>query len=83
MLIEIIGWIGSVMVIVAYALSMNKVISVDDKMYYGLNIIGSIFLILNTYYHHSIPSMMVNVVWVLVAFFSISRKFFFTGKKSD
>jgi hypothetical protein len=74
MLIEILGWLGSVMVILAYALNINKRLNSDSVMYYSLNIAGSSFLIVNTLYHNAIPSMMVNVVWVIIALVAIFNK---------
>jgi purine-cytosine permease-like protein len=66
-MIDIIGWIGSVMVVLAYALNMYKRLASDSREYYLLNIIGSACLILNTLYHHAIPSAVVNIIWVLIA----------------
>jgi hypothetical protein len=74
MIIDLIGWIGSVMVVLAYALNMYKRMSSDSVWYYLLNIGGSICLIVNTFYHHAIPSMMVNVVWVLIALVGVLKK---------
>lgn len=74
MIIEILGWIGSVLVIFAYALNINKMLSSDDTKYYLMNIIGSAFLIINTTYHHAIPSAMVNIIWVLIAIIALVKK---------
>jgi hypothetical protein len=74
MWIDIIGWIGSVMVVVAYALNMYKKMASDSRSYYLLNIFGSACLILNTIYHHAIPSAVVNVIWVGIAFMALVKK---------
>jgi hypothetical protein len=74
MLVEILGWLGSVMVILAYALNINKRLASDSALYYFLNIAGSSFLIINTIYHHAIPSAVVNVVWVAIALIAIFSK---------
>ena len=74
MWIEILGWLGSIMVILAYALNIYKRLNSDSIAYYFLNIAGSSFLIINTLYHHAIPSTMVNVVWVLIAIAAILNK---------
>ena len=74
MVIEILGWLGSVLVILAYALNIKKKLDSDSLLYYFLNITGSSLLIINTLYHHAIPSMMVNVVWVLIAVVAIFKK---------
>ena len=72
--IDIIGWAGSAMVIVAYALNMYKRMASDSIAYYGLNIVGSACLIVNTFYHHAIPSVVVNVVWVFIAVVALIRR---------
>ena len=74
MIIDIIGWLGSALVVLAYALNMYKKLAADTLPYYLLNIIGSICLIANTIYHHAIPSAAVNVVWVLLAVIAMLKK---------
>ena len=74
MLIEILGWLGSIMVILAFALNIYKRLDSDSVTYYFLNIAGSSLLIINTVYHHAIPSAMVNVVWVLIVVMAIFNK---------
>lgn len=72
-MIDIIGWIGSVMVVIAYALNMYKRLASDSREYYLLNIVGSACLIVNTIYHHAIPSAVVNIIWVLIALAALLR----------
>jgi len=74
MVIDIIGWIGSVMVVMAYAMNMYKKLESDSLPYYLLNIIGSICLVINTIYHHAIPSAVVNVIWVAIALVALLKK---------
>jgi hypothetical protein len=74
MMIDIIGWVGSVMVIIAYAMNIAKRLASDSSWYYFLNIFGSGCLIANTYYHHAIPSAVVNVIWVSIALVALVRK---------
>lgn len=72
-LIEILGWTGSLLVLVAYMLNMNKKLASDSPVYYLLNILGSALLIVNTLFHEAYPSMLVNVVWVLIPVVTIVR----------
>ncbi|HTQ28732.1 MAG TPA: hypothetical protein VMI35_11405 [Puia sp.] len=74
LLIDIIGWIGSAMVVAAYALNMYKKLAADTMLYYLLNIIGSACLIVNTFFHHAIPSAVVNIIWVLIALAALWKK---------
>lgn len=75
--IEVIGWIGSVEVILAYALNSSQKLKSDSAMFQWLNLTGAIFLIANTAYNGAYPSMVINIVWVavaVVALFSMTRK---------
>ena len=72
-IIDTIGWIGSAMVVMAYALNMYGKLTSTSAAYYGLNIGGSACLIINTFYHNAIPSAVVNIVWILLAFLALVR----------
>lgn len=74
MILDIIGWVGSFLVVFAYALNMYKKLASDDLYYYLLNIIGSGCLIANTIYHSAIPSAAVNIIWVIIAVIAMIKK---------
>jgi len=65
--IDILGWIGSACVVYAYAMNMYGKLNSNSILYFSLNILGSICLIINTYYHLAYPSMWVNIIWVILA----------------
>ena len=67
LLIDIIGWIGSVAVIAAYGLNSYQKIKSDSYLFLILNLVGGIFLIIYTYYLKTYASTFINVVWVIVA----------------
>ena len=73
-IIDIIGWLGSILVVAAYALNIYGKLSSESTPYYALNISGSAGLIVNTLYHHAIPPMVVNVVWIGIALVAIFRR---------
>ena len=72
-LIDIIGWLGSALVVYAYARNMFGKMRADSFSYYALNIAGSACLIANTLYHHAMPSAIVNIIWVLLAAWAMVR----------
>jgi hypothetical protein len=72
--IEIMGWIASVLIVGSYALNITGRLSASSKTYVLANIIGGIFFVVNTYYHKAYPSMIVNVIWVIIAIYMISKK---------
>jgi hypothetical protein len=73
-LIEIMGWIASILIVGSYALNITGKLHALSKTYVLANIIGGIFFVVNTYYHQAYPSMFVNVIWVIIAIYMISKK---------
>lgn len=73
--IDIIGWIGSVEVILAYGLNSYQKIKSDSLIFQFLNLTGGVFLIVNTYYYGAFPSTFINIIWVLIAAPAIIRIF--------
>lgn len=74
LLIDIIGWIGSACVVLAYTLNIMGKMKAEAISYILLNLVGSICLIANTIYHDAIPSTAVNVVWIIIAIIALFRK---------
>ena len=74
MLIEILGWIGSVLIVGSYALNITGRLAANSKLYVLTNILGGLFFVVNTYFHQAYPSMFVNIVWVIIALVMLSKK---------
>nr|WP_293834738.1 hypothetical protein [uncultured Arsenicibacter sp.] len=73
-LIETLGWIASVLIVGAYAANIYGRLKAEEPAYIWMNMIGGIFFVVNTIYHHAYPSALVNVVWVLIALNAVIRK---------
>lgn len=71
--IEILGWIGAVEVIIAYALNSNGKMKSDSVAFQVLNLTGAVFLIVNTWYNAAYPSMVINVIWTVIAIGALIR----------
>lgn len=65
--VDILGWLGALILIVAYGLISYCSANGRSPTYQTLNVTGSIFLVVNTAWHHAWPSSVVNVVWVGIA----------------
>jgi hypothetical protein len=76
LLIDILGWIGSAEVIIAYGLNSYQKMKSDSPLFQILNLTGATFLIINTIYYHAYPSAFINVVWVIIAAFAIGKRIF-------
>jgi hypothetical protein len=74
MFVEIVGWIGSVLIVGSYFLNIQGKLESKDIRYIWANLLGGFCFIINTYTHQAYPSVAVNIVWVLIALFAIFRK---------
>ncbi len=72
-IIETIGWSGSVLILAAYFLNMQHRILATSPLYIWANLVGGFCFVINTYYHHAFPSMTLNIVWVLIAVYSLVK----------
>ncbi len=68
---SIIGWAGMALIIVAYFLLFLKKLKSISKIYNLMNLLGGAGLIVSTFVTKSWPSMALNIIWAVIAFFSI------------
>ena len=73
LIINLIGWLGSMAVLLAYVLVSTNRLKGDSISYQTLNLFGSIFLMTNTLYFGAYPSTFVNLVWLFIAIFALIR----------
>ncbi len=73
LLINILGWIGSVLVIGAYGLNSYQKINSSSVAFQLTNLIGGILLIINSVYKEAFPFTFINSVWVVIAIGSLLR----------
>ncbi len=66
-LIEIIGWVGTFLIVLAYFLVSNKKIDGASKIYQTMNLLGAIFVGMNVYYHQAWASVALQIVWGIIA----------------
>jgi hypothetical protein len=74
-LIEIIGWIGSVEILLAYGLNSYQKIKSNSLAFYLLNLTGALLLIIYTVYKEAFASTFINVVWVIIAAAALIKLF--------
>jgi hypothetical protein len=71
--IEIIGWVGSLVVVIAYGLNSYQKLRSDSMVFYMMNLTGGLALIVYTVYKAAYASAFINVVWVIIAVVAIIR----------
>ena len=73
LLIDVLGWIGSIAILAAYGLNSYQLIKSDSILFYSLNIAGGIFLIIYSTEKEAYANTFINVVWVIIAVPAIIR----------
>jgi hypothetical protein len=74
LLINILGWTGSILYLVAYALVSAKKTEGDSLLYQGINIIAGILLVIYTLSLGAYATTGLNAVWVIVGLITLGRK---------
>lgn len=82
LLIDTLGWAGTALYLVAYALVSLKKVEGDSLLYQGINILAGALLIVNTYYWRAYPSLGLNAAWIAIAFLTLGRKYLLRNRYS-
>jgi len=72
--IDIIGWTGSILYLLAYALVSAKKTEGDSLIYQGLNILAGVLLVFYTFFLNAYATTGLNAVWVAIGVFTLGRK---------
>lgn len=70
-LIDVVGWIGAIFVLLAYAGIASNRLQLHSKIYLLLNLFGSIGILINAYHYRAYPSALLNVAWGAVALYGL------------
>jgi len=65
--ITIIGVVGAIVILVAFFLNETHRISDDDLIYDCLNLVGTLFLVIYAIELKSLPFLILNSIWFVVA----------------
>ena len=73
-IIHILGWTGSILYLLAYALVSLKKTEGDSVLYQGLNILAATMVVIYTLSLGAYATTGLNVVWVAIGLFTLGRK---------
>lgn len=76
LLINILGWTGSILYLLAYALVSAKKTEGDSLLYQGINILAGVLLVIYTLALEAYATTGLNAVWVAIGLFTLGRKWF-------
>ncbi len=72
--IDILGWIGSILYLLAYALVSAKKTEGDSLLYQGMNILAGVLLVVYTLSLEAYATTGLNAVWVTIGLITLGRK---------
>lgn len=73
--VEIIGWTGSLAILIAYTLNSYQKVKSDSLVFLLLNLTGGLLLIVYTVRKEAFASTLINLVWVIIAALALTRLF--------
>lgn len=74
LLIDVLGWTGSILYLLAYALVSFKKTEGDSVLYQGINIVAGSLLVIYTLSLSAYATTGLNAVWVAIGLFTLGRK---------
>jgi hypothetical protein len=72
--IEVIGWVGALLVLAAYGLVSTERVSSRSLSYQALNIGGAVGLVINSAWNGAIPSAVVNLIWIGIGVYALASR---------
>lgn len=66
-LTTVLGWIGVICILSAYGSNSFSLLSSQSVLYLGLNIVGSIGIILEARTKKDMPALFLNIIWAIIA----------------
>lgn len=71
--VQAIGWLGTILFIISYVQLNRGIWTLQTRKYHVYNILGSIFLVINTLYDFSFAAAMANLFWGIVACYGLLK----------
>lgn len=72
--INILGWTGSILYLLAYALVSAKKTEGDSVLYQGINILAGILLVIYTLSLQAYATTGLNAVWTIIGLITLGRR---------
>jgi len=69
--IEVMGWAAALLILGSYIGVSTGKLTGQSRTYQWMNVVGSAFFVVNTWWHQAIPSAVLNIVWCAVGLFAL------------
>jgi hypothetical protein len=65
-LVEVVGWSGALLILLAYLLLSMERLTSQSAVYQWMNVVGAAGFTVNGWWHGALPSASLNVIWMLI-----------------
>ena len=69
-LVEIAGWGGALLILLAYLLLSAGRLSGQSLAYQAMNVVGAMGFVVNGWWHQALPSATLNILWLMIGLFA-------------
>ncbi len=73
-LIQIVGWVGTFLMVFAYFLVSYKKVDGSNKIYQTMNLLGAIGVGINVFHQQAWPALALEVVWGAIAIITLVKR---------
>lgn len=71
--VEVVGWGGAVLILLAYLLLSAGRLAGQSLSYQAMNVVGAAGFVINGAWHGALPSATLNVLWLMIGLFASVR----------
>ncbi len=64
--VEVAGWAGAVLILLAYLLLSMGRLTGQSARYQWMNVFGAAGFVINGWWHGALPSAALNVLWLMI-----------------
>lgn len=72
-LVEIAGWGGAMLILLAYLLLSAGRLTGQSLAYQAMNVVGAAGFVVNGWWHQALPSATLNILWLMIGLFASTR----------
>ena len=69
-MVEIAGWGGALLILVAYLLLSAGRLTGQSLAYQAMNVVGALGFVVNGWWHRALPSATLNILWLMIGLFA-------------
>ena len=71
--VEVVGWAGAVLILLAYLLLSTGRLTGQSLTYQAMNVLGAAGFVVNGWWHRALPSAVLNILWLAIGVFASWR----------